>query len=310
VSAGLALAADPGVVERSADPGEFIVQACERAKAWLTDALEHGDIDAIVESKSQAEAIRVYTTSKQLGMDAQLAATEIVRRAERGIGVAIRRGQQAGAIRRQGQGRGCTQQLAKPTDFASHDELMGNQAGIYDLTDDVTDGAFEAALAGARAEQNLSRANLVRKLRQQQPHPAAPSGVPDSAGQSPQAAARRRELIGELAGRGMSAEQIGDRLGLPAAEVRQIAAGRGITIPADQVPGAARRFDPNRITEKTVHSLEGLAMGVGLADIAGIDPAEAGAWAASMDRSLRVLRRFARQIKQIQQTETEIEEVA
>jgi hypothetical protein len=296
------------MVERAADPGEFIVQACERAKTWLTEALEYGDIDSIVESKSQAEAIRVYTTSKQLGMDAQLAATEIVRRAERGIGVAIRRGQQAGAIRRQGQGRGYTQQLPKPTDFASHDELMGNQAGIYDMTDDVTDGDFEAALTDAKAEQNLSRANLVRKIRQQQPRPAASSGGPDPGDQSAQAAGRRRELIGELAGRGMSAEQIGDQLGLAAAQVRQIAAGHGITIPADQVPGTARQFDANRITRQTVHALEGLAMGAGLADIAAIDPAEAGAWAASMDRSLRVLRRFARQIRQIQQIE--IEEVA
>lgn len=308
MSAALTLAADPTVVERAADPGEFIVQACERAKSWLTEALEHGDIDSIVESKSQAEAIRVYTTSKQLGMDAQLAATEIVRRAERGIGVAIRRGQETGAIRRQGQGRGYTQQLPKPTDFASHDELMGNQAGIYDMTDDVTDGDFEAALAAAKAEQNMSRANLVRKIRQQQPRPAAPSGVPYPDGQSPETAGRRQELIGELAGRGMSPEQIGDRLGLAAAQVRQIAARHGITIPADALPGTRRQFDANRITRQTVHALEGLAMGVELADIAAIDPAEAGAWAASMDRSLRVLRRFARQIRQIQQTE--IEEVA
>ena len=38
----------------------------------------------------------MYTAQKQLGKDAQLAAAEIVRRAERGIGVAIRRGQQNG----------------------------------------------------------------------------------------------------------------------------------------------------------------------------------------------------------------------
>lgn len=93
MSADLALAADPSVVERAADPGEFIIQSCERAKTWLREALEHGDIDSIAECKSQAEAIRVYTMSKQLGKDAQLSATEIVRRAERGIGVAIRRGQ-------------------------------------------------------------------------------------------------------------------------------------------------------------------------------------------------------------------------
>ena len=94
----LALAADPDVMEGSADPAGFVVQACQRAKAWLTEALEHGGIEQIAEIKSQAEAVRVYSAQKQLGKDAQLAAAEIVRRADRGIGVAIRRGQQAGEI--------------------------------------------------------------------------------------------------------------------------------------------------------------------------------------------------------------------
>ena len=103
MAAELALAADPGIVERSADPAGFVVQACERAKAWLQEALEHGEIEQIAEIKSQAEAVRVYTAQKQLGKDAQLAAAEIVRRAERGIGVAIRRGQQNGQIARRGE---------------------------------------------------------------------------------------------------------------------------------------------------------------------------------------------------------------
>src|SRR5215831_20714987 len=105
MAADLARVADPGVIERSADPAAFVVRACERAKAWLTEALEHGEIEQIAEIKSQAEAVRVYTAQKQLGQDAQLAAAEIVRRAERGIGVAIRRGQQGGEItRRAGHG--------------------------------------------------------------------------------------------------------------------------------------------------------------------------------------------------------------
>src|SRR5215470_13528498 len=104
----LALAADLDVIDRCADPAEFVVQACQRAKAWLTEALERGEIEQIAEIKSQAEAVRVYTTQKQLGRDAQLAAAEIVRRAERGIGLAIRRGQANGEIARRGDrgGRG------------------------------------------------------------------------------------------------------------------------------------------------------------------------------------------------------------
>src|SRR6516164_2009608 len=106
MTADLALAADPGFLERSADPAEFVIQACERAKVWLREVLDHGDIDQIAEVKSQAEAIRVYTMQKQLGKDAELSATEIVRRAERGIGVAIRKGQEAGVIRGKGEHQG------------------------------------------------------------------------------------------------------------------------------------------------------------------------------------------------------------
>src|SRR5215475_2726556 len=157
MAAELALAADPDVIERSADPAGFVVQACQRAKAWLREALEHGEIEQIAEIKSQAEAVRVYTAQKQLGKDAQLAAAEIVRRAERGIGVVIRRGQAAGEISRRG-GHGGNQHrraetvasgfcAAKPSDYATPAELTGNGAGIYHLTDGVCDADFEAALA-------------------------------------------------------------------------------------------------------------------------------------------------------------------
>jgi hypothetical protein len=87
--ADLALAADPHMVERLVDPAGFVVAACERAKAWLTEALEAGEIERIAELKSQAEAVRVYTAQKRLGREAELAAAEVVRRAERGIGLAI-----------------------------------------------------------------------------------------------------------------------------------------------------------------------------------------------------------------------------
>ena len=47
MAAELALTVDPDVIERSADPAGFVVQACQRAKAWLREALEHGEIEQI-----------------------------------------------------------------------------------------------------------------------------------------------------------------------------------------------------------------------------------------------------------------------
>lgn len=169
------------IADRAADPAEFVIACCERAKQWLGDLLEDGSIEQIVEMKSQAEAIRVYTVQKNLGKDAELAAAEIVRRAERGIGLAIRRGQEAGEIARRGQGAGnppgakgdrVDSGISLPSEFATHSELAGNGAGFYHMSDGVPDEQFDAAIEAAKEEGNLSRANVVRKVRGEAP--AAP----------------------------------------------------------------------------------------------------------------------------------------
>jgi hypothetical protein len=306
----LALASGPEAIERSADPAGFVVQACERARAWLREALEHGEIEAIAEIKSQAEAVRVYTTQKQLGKDAQLAAAEIVRRAERGIGVAIRRGQQNGEIAKRGErgGRGAAgiyggnrgarhgEHLGSSGSFFRHDD---ERADAYAMTDGVSDADFEDAIGEAKAEGNLSRANVLRKVRERRGGLSPAGGqAPDPADTSPEAATRRRKLVGEFAASGMSSRQIGERLGIGGDRVRQIAREDGIAIRADAVLGRSRRPDSARIVRQTVHALEGLAMGVELADPAGLDPAQAAEWAASMTRSLRVLSRFLREMKE------------
>jgi hypothetical protein len=307
MAADLALTANPGQIERSADPAQFVVQACQRAKAWLREALEHGEIGQIAELKSQAEAVRVYTAQKQLGKDAQLAAAEIVRRAERGIGLAIRLGQQNGEIRCRGDhgggavgnGDGNTISRPGPAVYATTGELRGNGAGIYHLTDGVSDGDFEEALAEAKTEQDLSRTNVVRKIRQRRGgSPGSGEHIPAPADRSSAAAQARRRLISDLAGRGMSSRQIADRLGIGDHRVRTVAREHGIAIPADAVLGRTRRHDSSRIVRQTMDALEGLVMGVELADPAELDPAEAAAWAASITRSTRALSRFARQIKE------------
>jgi hypothetical protein len=310
MAANVVLTADPDVIERAADPGEFVVQACERAKAWLAEALEHGEIDQIAEVRSQAEAVRVYTAQKQLGQDAQLAAAEIVRRAERGIGVAIRRGQQDGQIARRGDrgGRGAPgvrggypgdargDHLDSPAGFFRNGK---ERADTYAMTDGVTDADFDDALEQARSDRDLSRANVVRKIRQQRADSPAPGQTaPHPADRSPEAAARRRELIGELAAHGLSSGQIGERLGIGEDRVRQVAREHGITIRADAVLGRTRRPDSARIVRETVHALEGLAMSVALADPAGLDPVQATEWTTSMTRSIRALSKFARQMKE------------
>jgi hypothetical protein len=313
MSADLAvLTADPGVIERAADPGEFVIQACDRAKTWLREALEHGEIEQIAECKSQAEAIRVYTMSKQLGKDAELAATEIVRRAERGIGVAIRRGQEAGEIARRGaigsvpfagQGiHGSTsrttrgEHLLRPRDAAGVKSASMLQP-LYDMADGVSDGEFEAALSQARAEGNLTRANVMRKVRQ----PSPGEWIPAPRDTSEAAALRRREIIRDMAGQGYSSRQMSERIGTRDDVIRQIARGLSIQIPADEAIGRTHHINSNRIVRETVHALEGLAMGIQLVDPGDLDPAQAGDWAASLTDSIRTLNRLIKTMREVAQ---------
>lgn len=304
MTADLALAADPGFLERSADPAEFVIQACERAKVWLREVLDHGDIDQIVEVKSQAEAIRVYTMQKNLGKDAQLAAAEIVRRAERGMGIAIRRGQEAGEIRRKGDDT--RTDLDRETNLVSPRSYFSNGDewhDTYTMTDGVSDERFDKAIGEARAEGNLSRANVVRKVRSGG-RPAASSGadwIPEPGDSHGEAPVQRRKLIRAWAGQGYSSRQMSEFLGMRDDGIRKIAREMDVEITADTAIGRTRNLDSSRIVRETVHGLEGFVMGLELVDFGQLDPGEAHDWAASLADSTRKLNRFIRQLKETAQ---------
>jgi hypothetical protein len=97
----------------------------------------------------------------QLGEEAQLSATEIIRRAERCIGLVIRKGQAEGRIKKRGDSRGGDVQVADIAGMTR--SALSNEA--YPLADDVSDAQFDAAIEQAKAERNLSRANVVRKVK-------------------------------------------------------------------------------------------------------------------------------------------------
>lgn len=310
----LALAADAGFLDRCEDPGAFISRACDQARALLRKALENGDIDQVAEIRSQAEAVlRACSPQDRLGKGARLAATEFLRRAERALGLAIRQGQAAGTIRGPHNGR----QLPKPGtapmrqvgEFATVHELAGggqrdgSQIGIYALTDGISDEDFEAALTRARAEGNLFRSNVARKARARTEDSPGRDGdgewIPSPDDHGPGAPAQRRKLIRIWAGQGFTSHQIGEQLGILDDTIRRLAREGGVTIGADDSVRRTRRHDSTRITRETVHALEGLAMGTELVAVSDVSPAEAKDWATSLTASLRILNRFARQIKEI-----------
>lgn len=163
----------------------------ERAELEITDALTFSNemLRAVSDVTAQSPttgadlasagigaakltAVRAAEFAKRLDLskDTVLEAQMQQRRWERALGAAIREGQAAGEIRG-GYGGDMkstsSRDLDSPTKFASRRELdgNGNAAGIYALTDNATDDQFESALTTARDEGNVSRANVVRKLK-------------------------------------------------------------------------------------------------------------------------------------------------
>ena len=110
-----------------------------------------------------------------------LCTRHVVRRAERGIGLAIRKGQAAGVIAKPGDiggkptpgihGSGPRGSRAEHLDRPAHvaSESKAAVSDFYQMTDGVSDEQFDEAIDEAideaKDEQNLSRANVVRKVR-------------------------------------------------------------------------------------------------------------------------------------------------
>lgn len=301
---------DASTADLMADPAAYVVEACERAKAWLANALEHGDIEQIVELRSQAEAIRVYTRQKELGKDAELSAAEIVRRAERGIGIAVRRGQEEGELLRHGEtfrrpshvGRDATNmEKRSPKEFFGSNQEAHE---TYAVTDGVSDDEFDSAVETAKAEGNLSRANVVRKVRDSKAR-QDPDWIPEKGDTTQEAALRRRQVIREMASEGYSSVQIGERIHMRDDSVREAARKSDITITADEVMGVAARtrtkVDSNRIVRETVSQLDGLDMAVGLVVYEELDRSEIHDWTTSLTESIRVLNRLNKKLKEMVQ---------
>lgn len=151
---------------------EHVTELLVGAHAGLLVAIAAQDLPGIVEAKQKAATIQEISKQLRMGKDMQLHAAEFVRRAERGVGLAIRDGQERGTIRkhRASRAQGHQEPLKSPTDFVGKGELTGREnsgEGIYGMTDGVSDEAFEQAIADAREEGNLSRANVARKCKTQ-----------------------------------------------------------------------------------------------------------------------------------------------
>lgn len=176
-------------IEQAHDPARAAVEVLVQARDMLDQASRDEDIDRLIELKDGAELIREWSAQKKMGLELELSAAEFVRRTERAIGKAIRAGQERGEIRRMGQvvrkanqhGRSAdAEDIGNSTVGAS--DLVPNDkelTDIYAFADQVEDDVFEEALSEAKAEENLSRANVRRKVEAKKGKPPKPSKRPE-----------------------------------------------------------------------------------------------------------------------------------
>lgn len=278
-----------------------VLTMLEQARTWLATCVEITGPAEIAAAKAQIVTAETYAKELRLSQDIQLDAQEMVRRAEFALGKSIRKGQAEGTIRTKADGgqpahvlHGQTGEYEKkpgPTDYATESELSGNtgtdgtRTGIYAMVDGVEQEDLDTALKEAKAESNLTRANVVRKIKGTDTNYVTRD--------------QRAEMIRELAAQNLTSRQMPAKIGVTEETVRQIARDYSIEIPADRSVAKTRRHDSNRIVAESVQALEGLAMGLQMVTYDDLDATQLNAWAESLSESMRHLNRFHKTLKEM-----------
>jgi hypothetical protein len=144
------------------------------ARDQLAHALEASGAEAVAAVKAEIATAADATKHLGLSKEIQADALEMVRRAEYTLGKAIRKGQEAGEIAKRSDnltpGGGPRRQEDTRSSLPSSKEFFSNgdeRTETYVMADGATDEEFADVLTEAREEGNLSRANVVRKVKGQ-----------------------------------------------------------------------------------------------------------------------------------------------
>lgn len=129
-----------------------------------------------------------------------------------------------------------------------------------------------------------------------QSEPSDPDRVPAWNDKSRAAVEYRENAIATMAGEGHSSSQIAAELGISEKGVKVIAKRVGVEIVADKHLGNVHRIDSTRIMEAAVISAENVTAGVELIDYEDLDPARLDEWVSSLDRAIKSLTTFKRQL--------------
>lgn len=265
-----------------------ITSYLENAKTWLATAVENTGPDQIARARAEITTAADAAKHLHLSKDIQLDAEEMVRRAEYTLGRSIRIAQAEGTIRsladnsaiRDDPGGEITR-VPSVKDIAPDFYFNGSQMAV--MADHATPEEFDAALESAKAEGNLSRANVVRKIKG---HPSPGVVTRDM----------RAEMIGNLAEQGYTSRQMVTKVGVVEETIRLIARDFDIEIPADKIVRGSRRIDHTDVIEKTVTALEDTVSTLQYIDFNEVEYGQAADWVASLTASISAINGFKKRI--------------
>ena len=275
-----------------------ISQMLDKAKSYLEVAMRQADAPrAIADFKAEIIAVAQYAKQKKVSEEIQIDATAMVRRAERSLGVAIREGQEQGVISSRAnpnKAGGAQSSLPSPYDFASKDELTGgNRARIYHMTDNVTDQEFDEALEIAKEERNLSRANIVRKIREGKTESEEMPSTKKAHNRLPDEVCER---VRELAAKMLSSQDISEQTGVSQRSINRILAGTIERTSERTIKGNNTQKIMGRLTE----SLWGMRQS--LQTITAVDsnlnPDQVAAWSKELRQTSAELNRIKNLLKE------------
>lgn len=272
-----------------------VSQFIEQGRNMLAQAIAASDIYGIRDAKGAASTITEMTRQLGLSKEARIDAEELVRRAEYALGKAIRKGQEDGSVYAPGKNPyrgnqheraevGPSDSSSRPvTDFASKGDLYSTKGNIMDLADEADREHFEDALADAKDEGNVSRANVIRKIRDQK---------------SPETRDQRAQKVAALAAEGYTSHDIAKKMSMTRAAIKSIEQDYDLDIHADRITGKRHRLDSNRLMSGAVDSLEVIASSLRQVDPADLDPEQAQEWIGSLTESINAIRKATKSIKE------------
>lgn len=276
-----------------------ISQMLDKAKSYLEVAMRQADAPrAIADFKAEIIAVAQYAKQKKVSEEIQIDATAMVRRAERSLGVAIREGQERGQISSNGghqpkkeddiSAAEMSPEPVSPKEFFSGGNEMST---TYRLVDNVTDDEFDTALEAAKEERNLSRANVVRKIKAAKSEDPSGEEAPEPSGPGSTLPEEIRERVEELASQGVSSRNIGAELGIDKTTVNRMLNGRTKPVKGNNT---------QKIMERLTESLWGMRQSLQTitAVDSGLNPDQVAAWTKELRSTSAELNRIKNLLKE------------